>query len=367
MRTRTIVMLAYPGCQVLDVTGPAEVFSVAGALADADVYNVVVTSADGADVVSSSGVRIGVASGVADVEDPVDTVVIPGGFSWPQAMEDATLLAEIRAIAGRGRRVMAVCAGAFLAGAAGLLDGRRATTHWQFIDDLAQRFPDTRVERGPIFVADGDVFTSAGGTASIDLALAIVEADHGAELARKVAQFLVVFMQRPGGQPQFSVRLAAEPDMRSPMRELLDGIAEDPAGDHRLAALSERAGFSERHLARVFGRELGTTPGRYVEQVRVEAARAMLETSDAPLQVIARRSGLSSTETLRRTFSRAVGMTPHVYRQRFRTTGHQPADAATDVLRSARELAFDRVAPLPEAPPALVVDGDRGARAHDAA
>jgi transcriptional regulator GlxA family with amidase domain len=367
MRERTIVVLAYEGCQVLDVTGPAEVFSVAAALADDQAYRLVITSVDGRDVVSSSGVRLGVASAIADVKGPIDTLLIPGGFTWPQAMEDEPLLAQIRAGANRSRRVMAVCAGAFLAGAAGLLDGRRATTHWQFIEDLARRFPRTRVERGPIFVGDGRVFTSAGGTASIDLALAMVEADHGALLARKVAQFLVVFMQRPGGQPQFSVRIDTDPDMRSPMRELLDGIAEDPAGDHRLAALSERAGFSERHLTRVFAREIGTTPARYVEQVRVEAARAMLETSDAPLETIARRSGLNSTETLRRRFTRAVGMTPHVYRQRFRTTGHEPADAATDVLRSARELAFDRIAPLAEVPPPLVVDWDRRPRAHDAA
>jgi transcriptional regulator GlxA family with amidase domain len=263
--------------------------------------------------------------------------------------------------------VMSVCAGAFLVGAVGLLEGRRATTHWQFVDDLAQRFPTATVERGPIFVGDGHVFTSAGGTASIDLALAMVESDRGAQLARAVAQFLVVFMQRPGGQPQFSVRLHAEADVRSPVRELLDGIAADPAGDHRLAALSERAGFSERHLSRVFARELGTTPARYVEQVRVEAARALLETSDAPLDVIARRSGLNSAETLRRRFSCAVGMTPHSYRQRFRATDREPADAAADVLRSVRELAFDRVPPLAEVPPALVVDGDDDARAHDAA
>jgi transcriptional regulator GlxA family with amidase domain len=366
MRTRTVVLLAYEGCQVLDVTGPAEVFSVAAAM-DEGAYRIVIASFDGEDVVTSSGVRVGVEAALGQLAGPIDTLVVPGGFTWPQAMEHEPLLAALRAGAARSRRVMSVCAGAFLVGAVGLLDGRRATTHWQFLDDLAQRFPTATVERGPIFVGDGSVFTSAGGTASIDLALALVESDRGAQLARAVAQFLVVFMQRPGGQPQFSVRLHAEPGVREPVRALLDGIAADPAGDHRLAALSARAGFSERHLTRVFARELGTTPARYVEQVRVEAARALLETSDAPLHVIARRSGLQSAETLRRRFSRAVGMTPHSYRQRYRATEREPADAAADVLRSVRELAFDRVAPLAEVPPALVVDRDDHARADDAA
>jgi transcriptional regulator GlxA family with amidase domain len=367
MQTRTVVALAWEGCQVLDVTGPAEVFSVAAAMSGGEAYRVRIASLDGGDVVCSSGVRIGVETPIGDVEEPIDTLLVPGGFTWPDAMYEAPLTAGLIAVAQRSRRVMAVCAGAFIAGAAGLLDGRRATTHWQFVDALEEKFPAATVERGPIFVGDGGVFTSAGGTASIDLALALIEADHGPELAREVAQFLVVFMQRSGGQDQVSVRLGMQPDVRSPVRALLDGIAEDPAGDHRLVALSERSGFSERHLTRVFARELGTTPARYVERVRIEAARAMLERSDAPLEVIARRSGLNSAETLRRHFSRAVGVTPHVYRQRFRATRSQPEEAATDVLRSARELAFDRVAPLPEMPPALVVDGDGEARAEDAA
>jgi transcriptional regulator GlxA family with amidase domain len=326
-----------------------------------------IASLDGGDVVSSSGVRIGVEGSITVDDGPIDTLLLPGGFTWPDAMEEPTLIAGLRSAAERSRRVMAVCAGAFIAGAAGLLDGRRATTHWQFVDDLEARFPAAKVERGPIFVGDGRLFTSAGGTASIDLALALVESDHGPGLARETAQFLVVFMQRSGGQDQLSVRLGMQPEVRPPVRALLDGIAEDPAADHRLAALSARSGFSERHLTRVFAREVGTTPARYVERVRIEAARAMLERSDAPLEVIARRSGLNSAETLRRHFTRAVGVTPHVYRQRFRATWRQPQEAATDVLRSARELAFDRIAPLAEVPPALVVDGDREAWANGAA
>ena len=367
MRPRTVVALAWEGCQVLDITGPAEVFSVAAAMTDGEAYRIQIASLDGGDVVTSSGVRIGAETAIGDIEGPIDTLLVPGGFTWPEAMYDDRLIAALRTAAARSRRLLAVCAGAFIAGAAGLLDGRRVTTHWQFVDDLAQRFPTARVERGPIFIGDGNAFTSAGGTASIDLALALVEADRGPGLAREVAQFLVVFMQRPGGHDQLSVRLGAQPEVSSPVRTLLDGIAEDPGADHRLEALSERSGFSERHLTRVFAREIGSTPARYVERVRIEAARALLERSDAPLEVIARESGLNSPETLRRCFSRAVGVTPHVYRQRFRATWSEPEEAASDILRSARELAFDRVAPLAEVPPALVVDGDDEARTHDAA
>lgn len=321
MATPTVAILAYDGAQVLDYTGPAEVFFAADALAGGGAYRVAIVSIDGRDTISSSGLRMGVHSSLHELDGPIDTFVVPGTNAWAQAMEREDLLAALRDGAGRTRRLAAVCAGAFLLGAVGLLDGRRATTHWQFLDDLAERFPAAAVEREPIFVSDGFVFTSAGGTAGIDLALAMVEADHGPVLARKVAQFLVVFMQRPGGHAQFSVRMRAEPAVRSSLRDLLDAVAENPAGDHRLVTLSERAGFSERHLTRVFTRELGTTPARYVEQIRVEAARAMLETSDAPLDVIARESGLRSAETLRRSFTRDVGATPHAYRQRFRTTG----------------------------------------------
>ncbi|WP_433556329.1 GlxA family transcriptional regulator [Pseudonocardia xinjiangensis] len=318
---RTVALLAYDGAQVLDLMGPAEVFYAASELAGGGAYRVHIVSPDGRDTVSASGLRIGVTSSLADLGDPIDTFLIPGTPHWARLMRDEPLLAVLHGGAARARRVAAVCAGAFLVGAVGLLEGRRATTHWMFLDDLAERFPTTTVERGPIFVGDGHVFTCAGVTAGIDLALAMVEADNGPDLTRQVAQFLVVFMQRPGRQAQFSVRMQAQPPARSPLRTILDAVVTDPAADHRLSVLSERAGFSERHLARVFLREIGMTPARYVEQVRVEAARALLETSDAPLDVIARQAGLSSTEALRRSFTREVGTTPHAYRQRFRTTG----------------------------------------------
>lgn len=320
MAPRTVAVLAYDGALVLDVTNPAEVFWVADELAGGDAYRVSIVSVDGRDVVGASGVRIGVEGALHELEGPIDTFVVPGSPFWPRRMEDETLLAAVRAGAANSRRVSSVCAGAFLLGAVGLLDGRRSTTHWQFFDELAAHVPGTDVQRGPIFVDDGHVFTSAGGTAAIDLALAMVEADHGPAIAREAARFLVVFMHRPGGHTQFSVRVRSEP-AEPPLRALLKDVEENPAGDHRLAALSERAGFSERHLTRVFARELGTTPARYVEQVRVDAARTLLEASDAPLEAIARDCGLRTAETLRRAFAREVGITPHAYRQRFQTTG----------------------------------------------
>ena len=279
------MLLAFDGAGFLDVAGPAEVFAVADALVDFEGYRVTIASPDGRDATSSSGFRMGVAAAAADVEGPVDTLVVPGTWTWPEATEDAALMEAVRDSAARSRRVAGVCVGAFLLAAAGLLDGRRATTHWQFAGELAARHPAVAVDADRIFVEDGDVYTSAGVTAGIDLALALVEADLGPAIARRVARHLVVFMQRPGGQAQFSVRLQAEPVERPALRALLDEIAADPAGDHRLPALSRRAGFSERHLTRLFARELGTTPGRYVERVRIEAARALLETSDAPLGV----------------------------------------------------------------------------------
>jgi transcriptional regulator GlxA family with amidase domain len=323
---RTVALLAYDGSQVLDVAGPAEVFSVANEIAGGDAYRVHVVSVDGSDSVSGTGFRVGVSGRLDDV-GPIDTLVVPGSYTWRTDMVEPALLRAVTAAAGRSRRVASVCAGAFLIGAVGLLDGRRATTHWMFLDELAARFPLALVERDPIFVEDGAVFTSAGATAGIDLALALVEADHGPTLAREVARFLVVFMQRPGGQSQFSVHLQRDVTDGFTLRTLLDAVHADPAGDHRLTALSARAGFSERHLTRVFAREMGTTPARFVEEVRIEAARTLLESSDAPLEVIARRSGLSSPETLRRVFTREVGCTPHAYRRRFRTTGVGAATA----------------------------------------
>jgi transcriptional regulator GlxA family with amidase domain len=321
---RAVALLAYDGAQSLDITGPAEVFAVANQMSADRPYRIVVVSSDGGGVVSSSGLALGVESSLDGYTDPIDTLVVPGAPDWSRAMRDDSLVAAVAAGAERSRRVAAVCGGAFLLGRAGLLTGRRATTHWMCLDDLEECFPEARVERGPIFTQDGPVYTSAGVTAGIDLALALVESDHGPRLAREVARFLVVFMQRPGGQEQFSARMRVDPPVRSSIRDLLDHVVEDPAADHSLTALSTRAGFSERHLTRLFLREIGISPSRYVEGVRIEAARSLLETGDASVDVIARRSGMGSAETLRRRFVRTLGVSPDAYRRRFRTTGVAP-------------------------------------------
>jgi transcriptional regulator GlxA family with amidase domain len=318
-RSSTIVVLAYEGVQLLDVTGPIEVFEAARERGAG--YRVLVASPDGSDILAGSRTRLGADVAFAELPRRIDTLIVPGAPDWRAVGSDPGLVATVAGAARRSRRTASVCAGAFVLAAAGLLDGRHATTHWELAADLARAYPQITVDADAIFLADGPIHTSAGVTAGIDLCLALVEADHGAELARDVARHLVVFMQRPGGQAQFSVRLDLATTTQSPLRHVLDDVVRDPAADHSLEALSERAGFSVRHFTRVFQRELGVTPGRYVESVRVEAAKARLQRSDEPLATIARASGFGSDETMRRAFWRELSATPAAYRERFRTTG----------------------------------------------
>ncbi|MEA2494953.1 MAG: hypothetical protein QOJ29_2864 [Thermoleophilaceae bacterium] len=323
----TVVILAFDGVQLLDVTGPIEVFEAArqrGAR-----YRVLVASPDGGDILAGSRTRLGADLAFAELPRRIDTLVVPGAPDWRAVITDARLISTVAGAARRSRRTASVCAGAFALAAAGLLDGRRATTHWELADDLARTYPQITLDADAIFVADGPMHSSAGITAGIDLCLALVEADHGAELARDVARHLVVFMQRPGGQAQFSIRLDLANTTESPLRRVLDDIVHDPAGDHSLEALSERAGFSVRHLTRVFQREVGVTPGRYVDAVRVETAKARLQRSDEPLATIAHAAGFGSDETMRRAFWRELSTTPAAYRERFRTTGAAAMSHAT--------------------------------------
>jgi transcriptional regulator GlxA family with amidase domain len=326
-RSSTVVILAYDGVQLLDVTGPIEVFEAArerGAH-----YRVLVASPDGSDILAGSRTRLGADRAFAELPRHIDTLVVPGAPDWHAIGADERLVSTVAGAARRSRRTASVCAGAFVLAAAGLLDGRRATTHWELAPDLARAYPQITLDADAIFVADGPIHTSAGVTAGIDLCLALVEADHGAELARDVARHLVVFMQRPGGQAQFSVRLDLATTTQSPLRHVLDDIVHNPTADHSLEALSERAGFSVRHLTRVFQRELGVTPGRYVESVRVEAAKARLQRSDESLATIAHATGFGSDETMRRAFWRELSTTPAAYRERFGTTGAVDVGEAT--------------------------------------
>jgi transcriptional regulator GlxA family with amidase domain len=248
---------------------------------------------------------------------PIDTLVVAGGQGVREAAHDERLISWLRLAARRSRRVASVCTGAFLLARAGLLDGRRATTHWDACGALARRYPAIDVDPDPIFVRDGHVYTSAGVTAGIDLALALVEEDLGPRASLTVARDLVLFVRRPGGQAQFSTGLAGQAADRPGIRELQEWIADRLHDDLSVPVLAERCFMSPRNFARVFAREVGTTPALYVESLRLERARMLLETTELQLDEISRRCGLRSVETLRRVFARRLGASPGDYRARF--------------------------------------------------
>jgi transcriptional regulator GlxA family with amidase domain len=313
---RRVVVVAFPGVQTLDVTGPAEVFRAA-TLMRPPGYEVTVAAAEGG-ALATSTVSLVPDARLDEVTGPIDTLLIAGGTGTRRAEEDERLIHWIAEAAGRSRRVASVCTGAFLLARAGVLDGRRATTHWANCADLAERYPAVSVEPDPIFIRDGNVATSAGVTAGMDLALALVEEDLGRDLALQAARWLVVFLQRPGGQAQFSAQLAAQAADRAPLRELQAWIPDHLDENLSVAALARRTRMSDRNFARAFRRETGMTPGAYVEAARVERARIALETGDLPVEAVAELAGFGTVETMRRAFRRRVGVSPAGYRTRFR-------------------------------------------------
>jgi transcriptional regulator GlxA family with amidase domain len=311
--TKRVVVIAFPGVQSLDVAGPVEVF------ADAGGYAITLATPDGQAVCTSSGLLLAADCAVSKLRGPVDTLVVAGGEGTADALADRALIDAVRRLARRARRVTSVCSGAFLLAEAGLLDGRRATTHWSACDLLARLYPAVDVDPDPIFTRDGNVWTSAGVTAGMDLALALVEDDLGRDAALAIARRLVLFLRRPGSQSQFSAHLAAQTAERDGLRTVQRWIAEHPADDLSVARLADRAGMSVRHFARSFADEVGVTPARYVEQVRLEAARRLLEEADDGVEAVARRCGFGTAETMRRRFLRALHLAPAEYRRRFRT------------------------------------------------
>jgi len=317
-------MVVYPDIQILDVTGPLEVFArTARWLVDQGrcrqpAYTVELLAARHSIVRSSSGLELVVRRSFTEVRDGIDTLLVAGGIGARRAPSDRALLKWLRRIAPRVRRLASVCTGAFLLAEAGLLDGRRATTHWAACRELAERYPHVAVDADPIFVRDGRVYTSAGVTAGMDLALALVEEDHGREVAVAVARELVMLLKRPGGQSQFSVQLMAQTADRQPLRDLQVWIGAHPGADLSVVALARRAAMSVRNFARVFTREVGMTPARFVERARVEAARRRLEESSIGVEAVATQRGFSSAEIMRRTFLRTVRVNPAEYRHRFR-------------------------------------------------
>jgi transcriptional regulator GlxA family with amidase domain len=309
---RRIVVLAFPAVQSLDVAGPVEVFAAAGD------YDVEVVAPESGQVAAHSGLVLWADRALADVDGPVDTLLIAGGEGTPAVMADAGVLANVRRLAGDSSRLASVCSGAFVLAEAGLLDGRRATTHWGSCELLARMYPSVTVEPDSIFVRDGDVWTSAGVTAGIDLALSMVEDDLGRATALEVARRLVVFLKRPGGQSQFSAQLAGQFADRAPLRELQGWIADHVDEDLSVERLAAEVAMSERNFSRAFHREVGVTPARFVERTRVDAARRHLEESTTSIDEVARRCGFGTAETMRRTFLRVLGVTPSDYRNRFR-------------------------------------------------
>ncbi len=315
-----IVILAFPGVQPLDVVGPHEVFACANQVCAAagrpQPYDVAVYSADGAPVVTESGLQFATTA-LPSATRRLDTLVLPGGNGVFAAADDAALVRWVATAALASRRVATVCTGSFLAAKAGLLDGRRVTTHWARADRLQADHPDVQVDPDPIYVRDGNLWSSAGVTAGIDLCLALVEDDLGHEVAQTIARWLVMFLRRPGGQTQFATPVWAPRAERSTVRAVQALVESAPGGDHRVPTMAAAAAMSERHFSRVFAEEVGETPARYVERVRLEAARHELETTADTVDVIATRCGFGTAETMRRAFHRRLRVAPDAYRRRF--------------------------------------------------
>jgi transcriptional regulator GlxA family with amidase domain len=316
---RRIEVLAFPDVQMLDVAGPIQVFTAANERATSPhgrlPYETRVIAPEGAEIRATSGLAFATEP-LPDPSEPLDTLIVAGGQGVMQAAEDASLVEWLKLRAGAARRTASVCTGAFLLAATGLLDRRRAVTHWEYCDELSRRHPAVTVERDPIFVHDGSVWSSAGVTAGIDLSLALVEEDLGRAIALSVARHLVMFLKRPGGQAQFSAALSLQ-SAGDRFADLHDWLAEHLAQNLPLARLAAQAGMSERTFLRRYREATGLTPARAIERLRVEAARQLLADTRLPVKRIAARCGFGSEETMRRGFLRLQGVSPQDYRQRF--------------------------------------------------
>ncbi|MGA9490989.1 MAG: GlxA family transcriptional regulator [Mycobacterium sp.] len=317
--TRKVLIVGFPGIQGLDLVGPFEVFTSASLAVHGSepAYQPIVVSLDGQPVTTETGLSFG-AVDLPDPSEPVDTLVLPGGRGARTDRRDPRLIDWIVAAAPHARRVVTVCTGAFLAAQAGLLDGCRATTHWAYADQLAREFPAVDVDPDPIFLRSSPkVWTAAGVSAGIDLALALVEEDYGTDIAQTVARWLVLYLRRPGGQTQFAAPVWVARAKREPIRAVQDAVESEPGGPHSINDLARLAAMSPRHFTRVFTDEVGEAPGAYVERVRTEAARRQLEQTDDTVVAIATRCGFGTAETMRRNFIRRIGISPDQYRRTF--------------------------------------------------
>jgi transcriptional regulator GlxA family with amidase domain len=313
-----IAILAFPRVQLLDVAGPADVFIEASRqLGKPRAYQVEVIGLEEGTVMTSSGLRLAVDSTVASHRGRIDTLLIAGSPNIQDMASDEPLHQWLQRQSRTVRRYGSVCTGAFVLGAAGLLDGKRVATHWNAAARLAQAYPRACVEADAIHVQDGKLFTSAGVTAGMDLALAMVEDDHGRELALRVARELVMFLKRPGGQSQFSAHLAAQTAERSSVRDVQDHVLDNLRGELSVPALAALAGMSERSFARTFRSETGTTPAEFVENARIDAARRLAEETDLPAKRLADAVGYANVDGFRRAFGRRLGVSLVEYRRRF--------------------------------------------------
>lgn len=314
---KRIVIPVFAGVQALDVTGPVEVFSIATRLGSHE-YEIEIAADGGSAIRTSSGLELRPHRALSPIRGSIDTLIVPGGEGTRRALEDTRSIRWIARAARRARRVASVCTGAFLLAEAGLLDGHRATTHWSACAALRRRYPAITVEENPIFIRQGNLWTSAGVTAGMDLALALLEEDAGNDAALAVARQLVMFVRRPGGQAQFSAQLSARVADRAPLRELQAWIAENLQADLSVERLAQHAHMSPRNFARAFKREIGITPAAYVQRARVERAQQLLQDPAARLQHVAMCSGFGSEDRMRRAFQGRLGVGPAGYRERFR-------------------------------------------------
>ena len=350
---KKIVMLSVPPASGVDVIGPLEAFGIASRMvaesSGKGAYDSeLVTNSSDLTLPTSSGVKIVAHKHYSEVRGKLDTLLISGG-PGTRGPHDPALLDWLRKVAKHTRRICSICTGAYLLADAGLLEGKRATTHWRYVESFARKHPGVSWDPNPIFVQDGNIYTSAGISAGMDLALALIEEDHGSALALDVARHMVIFLRRPGSQAQFSVTLAAQAAERKSLQELQVWIAENLAKDLSVEALADRAAMSARNFARVFASELGNTPARYVEQVRVEAARTLLASTEDSVEQIATRCGFSSAELLRRCFVRHFKVAPSQYRKHFQASvaGTSPMGASSTGMGRATDKS-----PTPRAEPA---------------
>ncbi|GAA4512723.1 GlxA family transcriptional regulator [Actinoallomurus oryzae] len=323
MSARTIVLVVYDGFQLIDLAGPLDVLAAANRAFDTPAYRLITASPGGRAIAVSGGASIAVDRALEEIAsgaDDIDTLMVIGGDGAFAPDVSSEVARHLPTLARRSRRITSVCAGALILAAAGLLDGFHATTHWGACDHLARRYPRVTVEPDRIYVHDRDRWTSAGVTAGIDLALALVEADLGAEVAQLIARHFVVFVRRAGGQEQYSAQLRSQPARTPSIRAIQQWLPDHLHEDLTIATLAERAGMSQRTFARSFSAETGSTPALFIETLRVEAARRMLETTDLTVDAIARAVGYKHGKTLHRVIARRLSTTPDRYRQHFATT-----------------------------------------------